>query len=123
MVFKKVKTRWRKAFLAAGPAAWGGSCVTNSDVATIQGIECLVANIIKIVSPIAGLAFGIMFLVGGFKLIFSGGNPKEVQSAQNVLTFAVIGLVLTIISYLVLILIENFTGVKVTEFTIPKPQP
>jgi len=94
-------------------------CVANGDVATIKGLECLFVNLLSILSTVAGLAFFIMFIVGGFKMIFSGGDPKTTASARSTITSAIIGLVVSIAAWLILNFVEIFTGVKVTEFTIP----
>ena len=107
---------------AAGPAIWQYPCIDSATgVATIQGFECLFKNILRITTTVAGLAFGIMIIIGGFKLIFAGGEQKGLQSAKNSFTFAIIGLVLVLAIWFILSFIEHFTGVPVTQFEIPKP--
>jgi len=104
---------------AAQPESWqSGRCVING-VATIQGFECLFQNILRILTTVAGLAFGLMIIVGGFKLIFAAGEQKGLQSAKNTFTFAFIGIALVIAVWFILKLIEHFTGMPVTEFEIP----
>jgi len=61
-----------------------------------------------------------MLIVGGFKYLTSGGDQKATASAQQTLTFAVVGLVLLVLAFLVFRLIEQFTGVNVTNFVIPQ---
>ena len=120
----------RKIFLrgpvfAADPLDWGGAlggrCVRDGDVATIQGFECLFLYIMRVAATLAGIAFGAMIVVGGFKLIFSGGDQAKTQAASKTLTFAAAGLALIIAAWLILKLIEVFTGVTVTDFIIPGP--
>lgn len=96
-------------------------CVVG-DVATIQGFECLFQNILQILVPIAGIAFFAMFLVGGFKYLSSGGDPKKATAASHTLTMAFIGIIGVLISWLILLFIKEFTGVNVTDFTIPNAQ-
>ena len=109
---------WGGVF-AVQPENWQpGRCVING-VATIQGLECLFQNILRVLTTIAGLAFGLMIIIGGFKLIFAGGEQKGLQSAKNTLTFAFLGLVLIIVIWFVLKFIEHFTGMPVTKFEIP----
>jgi hypothetical protein len=105
----------------------GGKCLGSSygvtganDVATIQGFECLFFNILQVITAVAGLAFFVMFISGGFNYLFSGNDDKKVAAASSTLTMAVIGLVGIIVSYFILRLIYNFTGVDVTNFVIPK---
>ena len=98
-----------------------GRCAVDG-VATIQGFECLFQNILQIIVPIAGLAFFAMFLVGGFKYITSGGDPKKAAAASHTITMAFVGIIGVLVSWLILLFIQNFTGVNVTDFTIPDAQ-
>jgi hypothetical protein len=106
--------------LAQGDA-WSGNCVSKTDktVPTIQGFECLFANILSVIVTLAGIAFFIMFIVGGFQYMQTNNDPKAVAAASSTLTYAVIGLVGIIVSWLILSFIKTFTGVNVTEFKIP----
>lgn len=96
---------------------WSGKCVSNG-VATIQGFECLFANILQIIVTIAGISFFAMFIIGGFKYLTSGGDPKKAASASSTLTMSIIGLVGVILSWLILLFIQRFTGAQITEFKI-----
>ena len=103
---------------------WTGRCVGTgefSDVATIQGFECLFANILQIVTTVTGLIFFGMFIIGGFKYLTSGGDPKKAATASSTLTMSIIGLVGVIVSWLILLFIQNFTGANITEFKINIP--
>lgn len=101
--------------------AINAKCVSAVDITvpTIQGFECLLSNILKVIVTIAGLAFLIMFIVGGFQYMQSSNDPKAVAGASSTLTYALVGLVGVIISWLILAFIYQFTGVDVNKFTIP----
>lgn len=92
---------------------------TYSDVASIQGFECLFYNILQVIVYLAGISFFIMFIVGGFQYLFSSGDPKKAAAASSTLTMAIIGLVGIIVSWFILSFIQKFTGVNVTDFIIP----
>jgi len=94
-------------------------CVVNGDVATIQGIECLVFFILQVIVSLAGIVFLFMFISGGFKYLFSSGEQKAVAAASSTLTLAVIGLVGIIASWLILSFIQTFTGLNITQLIIP----
>lgn len=102
-------------------SGWGSRCLggPEEDVATIQGFECLFQRVLTVASTLAGLAFAVMIVVGGFKLIFAGGEKQALQSAKKTFTYAFIGLALVILSWFILLLIQEFTGIQVTEFSIP----
>ncbi|MCR4324717.1 MAG: pilin [Candidatus Curtissbacteria bacterium] len=88
--------------------------------AQITDILDVLQRIISLLAPAAGIAFFVMLIVGGFKYITSGGDPKNVGQAQSILTYAVIGIVLVVASWLILQLIGRVTGVDVTTVRIPE---
>ncbi|MFH0863779.1 MAG: pilin [Candidatus Gottesmanbacteria bacterium] len=100
--------------------AGSGACRTTDDVATIQGLECVFFNVVSVVTMLVGLAVFVMLVIGGFKYLTSGGDPKAQEQAKNTMTYAVLGMVLIIAAYLILKFISLFTGVTGLEtFTIP----
>ena len=89
-------------------------------VATIQGVQCLLANILSVAVTFIGLAGFVMFLIGSFTYLLSGGNSKGVDSARQTFTFAVIGLVVALSAIIILNLVASFTGVQgILNFNIP----
>jgi len=110
------------------PQPWGdisknclGQIPGTEDVATIQGFECLFINIVRILTPIAGLAMFVMLIVGSFQLLTAGGDAKAMQKARSTLTYAIGGLVVFLGIWFILKLIQTITGVDVTKFEIPGP--
>jgi len=116
-------------FLAATPAqaqtrAWSGVCVGSAegqqDVATLQGLECLIANVFTVIITIIGLAGFVMFVVGAITWMLSGGDTGKLQSAKGSMTYAVIGMVVALSAFIILNLIASFTGISlITQFRIP----
>lgn len=101
---------------------WRGVCVSNG-VATIQGIQCLVGNILQIGVAGVGLAGFVMMIIGAFKYLLSGGNAKGVDEGQKTMTYAVGGLVLALSAYFIINIVANFTGVNaILNFRIPGPE-
>ena len=90
------------------------------EVATIQGFECIVQVNLNLAVRLAGIAVFIMLIIGGFKYLTSGGDPKATESAKNTITYAIFGLALLLGGWLILLFIKEFTGVDVTQFVIPK---
>ncbi|HUS60256.1 MAG TPA: pilin [Nevskiaceae bacterium] len=92
------------------------------DPAEIKDFEEIVRNILNIAIRLAGVALFIMLIVGGFKYLTAGGDPKKAEAAQKTLTYAIGGLVLVILAWFILLFIKEFTGVDVTKFQIiPTP--
>lgn len=94
------------------------TCFFDGDVAQIKCLESLFGQIVGVVAALAGFIFFIMLLVGGFRYMFSGGDPKKVEGAKGTLTAAILGITLVVGSYVFLRLIEGFTGLKLTTFQI-----
>jgi len=99
---------------------WGEACVYN-EVATLQGLECLIANAFTVIISIIGLAAFVMFIVASFKWMLAGSNSKNVEDARKTITYAVVGIVVSLSAFIILNLIASFTGItSVTEFKIPR---
>lgn len=92
-----------------------------SDVAKLTDLEKVFGNVVGILLGLAGIALFITLVVGGFKYITAGGDPKGVESAQKTLTYAIGGLVLIAAGFLILRFISQFTGVDITQFRIFQP--
>lgn len=91
------------------------------DVLTLKGFEYIFNNIASVVLPFAGIILFIALISAGIKFITAGGEPAKIQSARNTLTFAIAGIVLIALSFLILKVIETLTGANVTEFRIFQP--
>lgn len=93
--------------------------IDNVDgVATIKGFEGLFYNLLSSVVAIAGVVLFVMLLVGGFKYTTSGDNPKAAESAKKTLTYAIGGLVVIALGYLILLFVANFTGADILDFSV-----
>jgi hypothetical protein len=104
-------------------ATWDPSCFDaditgGQDVATIRCLEPLFANVVTSIMALAGIGLFIMLIMSGYSYLFSGGDPKKLEQAKNTLTFAIMGLVVMVTSFLILRTIQAFTGVNLTTFSI-----
>lgn len=87
-------------------------------VATIADLEDIFQNVISYALGLVGIALFIFLIIGGFKYITAGGDPKAAEGAKKTITYAIGGLLLILASYLILVLIHTITGVDVTQFKI-----
>lgn len=88
-------------------------------VATIQGVTCLIANILASATTLIGLASFVMVVIGAFLYLTSGGNTKGTEAAKQSITYAIIGIVVALMAYFILNLISQFTGVTgILEFNL-----
>jgi|SRR3989344_805237 len=98
-------------------------CVAKSCPAPgVLQIQEMLSRIISISVGIAFFALTVWLAWGAIKLfITSGGEAKALQQAWRSVTWAFLGLLFLILAWLVLQLIESFTGVTVTQFCIGFP--
>jgi hypothetical protein len=91
----------------------------NQGAATFKCFEPLFTNVVVALTAFVGVALFIMLIIGGYGFLFSGGDQKKLEKARGTLTNAIIGVVVIVVAYLILRTIQLFTGVNVTQFTIP----
>jgi phage shock protein PspC (stress-responsive transcriptional regulator) len=96
---------------------------TVKGVASIQGIGCLLANVLSVVLTLIGMAGFVMLIYAAFNLLLSAGKSQEVEKSKKTITFAIIGIILALSSFIIINLIANFTGINlIKSFTIPGSQ-
>lgn len=95
-------------------------CQTDG-VATIQGLECVFQNIIRVLLPLLVIALFVMLVLGSFEWLTSSGDPKKLQKARSTMTYAIAGLLAFFGIFFIFKFIEVVIGIKLTEFMIPGP--
>ena len=89
------------------------------EVPTLKCFEAVFSRILSIIVYLSVFALFVMLVIGGFKYLTSGGDQKQTAAAQQTLTFAIAGIALMAIAFLIFRIIEAFTGVPITIFKIP----
>jgi len=74
----------------------------------------LVNQILQIAIGVAGGVAFLMLVYGAFRMTFSQGNPEAIQDAREIITGAIIGLLLIVFSVFLLRLIGiNILGLPI----------
>lgn len=92
-------------------------------LAQLSGVEFLnkfIGLAISLGFIIAAIVFFFMFISGGIRWITSAGDKGKVEAARGQITHAIIGLLLTFALYVILGLIEDFFGLSLRQFNLPK---
>jgi len=79
----------------------------GQNLAEATTVEGVVQGIVNIALPVAGIVALILFVIAGYKMITSQGNPDKLKDAKDMITNAVIGLVFILLSVGILVLISN----------------
>lgn len=88
------------------------------DPAGLTQIEQVLSSVISASVGIAFIASLVFLVWAGIKYLTSGGEPKAIASAHQTVTWALLGITFLAIAWLILQLIQAFTGVQVTIFNI-----
>jgi hypothetical protein len=93
---------------AAGqpPSAWAG----------VGSLNELLGRILSFVFGLAGAIFVIMIIVGGLQYLTSAGNEEAAGKAKKLMTYAVIGIVITVAAWGISDLILKLVGGEATWF-------
>jgi len=86
--------------------------------AGLQQIEDLFRQIISVIAGLGFIALLVLLIWTGFKYLTSGGDQKLINAAHQTATWAFLGILFMAIAWLVLQLIQAFTGIDVTFFDI-----
>lgn len=95
---------------AAGPLATvcaSAACDTSSGYMHLDCLELVYCYAYNSLFSVAGLVAFAFIIIGGFRYITAGGDDKEIEAAQKTLTYAVLGLFLVAISYIILRIISG----------------
>jgi hypothetical protein len=96
---------------------------TNNEPNRLTDLEKIFVNIVTAAVPGAGLVLFVILLFGGLSYMSAGDDPKKVAGARQMITYAIIGMIVVAMAFLILKFIALFTGVDtITTFTVgPKP--
>ncbi|MBI4099633.1 hypothetical protein HY440_01355 [Candidatus Microgenomates bacterium] len=85
-------------------------CEIKGDVPSLGCLSQVVTNIIYYLFAFLSAVALLFLLYGAIKFVVSRGDQKALQSARGTMTYAVIGLVLILLSYSIILLITNALG-------------
>ena len=82
-----------------------------NSAATLQCLPVVFNNVVQWALTFAGIAALFFIILSGYKYMSSGGDPKQAGEARQTLTYAIIGLLVILFSFLILNIISYVTGV------------
>lgn len=106
------------AFAQAAP--FSGNIVPNT-IRPINNILSVLRAVIQFILVVAFVLAFIFLLIGGIRWITAGGDEKGVASARNMITAALIGLVVVLVAYALIRLVEIFFSVNIISTGIQIP--
>jgi len=85
-------------------------CGVNG-VATLDCVFPLLSTLIYWLLVFSGTVCLIVIIISGIRFIISGGEAKSVETAKKTMTYALLGLLLVFLAFMILNVIAYVTGV------------
>jgi hypothetical protein len=98
-----------------------GTEVTKGGFFGFTCIGNLVSNVISVAFIVAAIATFVYLVIGGMNWLTSGGDKAKVDTAQKMITNALIGLAIVAASYAIYTLVLEFFGIDLSALCTANP--
>ncbi len=97
------------------PAQAGANAAKGSGMPSeLVGADGVFTKITNTVLFAVGIISVIMLIFGGLRYVVSSGDSKKVTDAKNTIMYAIIGLIISILSYAIVNFVINAVGGETT---------
>ena len=105
-------------FLTSHASAFEGTIQSGADAArgngqtaNLFGSTGIFSTITNVLLFILGAISVIMIIIGGLRYVISGGNSTNVTAAKNTILYAIVGVIIALLSYAIInFVLGSFTG-------------
>lgn len=100
--------------VAWGAVPEGGSPGSSTSIYgdNLTQLATLIGRIINYLLAIVGAISIILIIVGGIRFIAAGGDEKATAAAKQTITFAIVGLVISLLAVLMVNVLGGLLGAK-----------
>lgn len=85
--------------------------------AEVRGPESMISAVISIALAFVGVIFLVLMIYGGYLWMTAAGSEEQVTKAKKLITAAIIGLIIVIMSYAISYFVVNILGGRGLEET------
>lgn len=85
-------------------------CLNPNAPTSLKCLPFFVGNITDSALILAGVLAVFFVSFAGIKFLTSGGDPQKVESAKKTLTFAIVGLLIILLSFTILKIVARVTN-------------
>lgn len=78
----------------------------------------LLVDIIRILLIFSGAVAVLFLIIGGFRYIISSGNAEQVEGAKKTILYALLGLIIIFIAFILVQFIQEQLGVRNPDFKV-----
>lgn len=124
-MFQKLKDKTLYAFAFAPVLAQDINIGAEGNFSALESLTpaSMVSGAISLVLLAVALVFFFMLIWGGLRWVMSQGDQKNVETARNQITNALVGLAIVFAAFAIMRLIGTVFGVDLFNFEIPSLQP
>lgn len=85
----------------------------NLEGGSINDTEGLINAVVDIAVPLAVICVVVLVIYSGYLLMSSQGNPDKLKEGKDILTNAIIGFLVILLSVAILLLLSNSLGLGI----------
>lgn len=97
-----------------GGTTGGGTPINLKDISPIKEtdfvklLQGIVGWLIAVAVPIAAL----MILIGGYQIMFAGGDPEKINTGKKTILYTVVGFAIILLAWSFIAVIKSLLGIK-----------
>lgn len=84
----------------------------GNEVASLSCVPAVFSNFLNGALMLVGTWAVLVLIFAGYKYMNSGGDPKKLEGARETLTFTILGVLLVFVSFLIINLVSQVTGIE-----------
>ncbi|MCL5775239.1 MAG: hypothetical protein M1333_03450 [Patescibacteria group bacterium] len=66
--------------------------------------------------------WGVLFvIIGGFRMVMAAGNEEQYLAAKKTITWAILGVLVAVMSFSIIAIVQNLVGVDYTKIQNAQP--
>lgn len=77
-----------------------------------QDLGSVLSDVVNALLLFAGAVAVLFLIIGGFRYVVSAGNAEQVEGAKKTIVYALFGLIIIFIAYVLVQLVQNYLGVQ-----------
>lgn len=77
-----------------------------------QNLGDVLFDVVNALLLFAGAVAVLFLIIGGFRYVVSAGNAEQVEGAKKTIVYALLGLIIIFIAYVLVQLVQDYLGVQ-----------
>ena len=82
----------------------------------LRAMECIIWTIIQALLDLAALVAVFAIVFGGYKYMLASGDPEQQAQGKQIILYAIIGLIVVLLSFAIVKFATNFLGFSPAPF-------